>query len=128
YYAAGYWGTNPRDAWPRTYELATKALAIDPEAGEARIVLAQHAASVRFAWDDALRECELAAAQEPGNPVVHGQRAYVLIMCGRSEDAVAAARLAYELDPLAPTLQLEGFVHWVGRRFDEANALLESIE
>jgi TolB-like protein/Tfp pilus assembly protein PilF len=128
FWAQGYWGTRPRDAWPRARELAERALALDADSGEAHMVLAAHAATYRFDWPEALEHCARAIELEPGNGAVHAHHAYLLAMCGRTDDALAAARRAHEIDPLSPTVRYEPTVLWLARRFTESLTAYEALD
>jgi TolB-like protein/Tfp pilus assembly protein PilF len=127
-WAQGYWGASPRDAWARASDLAQRALALDPECGEAHLTLAVHAATFRFAWSDALRLGERAIEIEPSNATVRANVAYIQSMCGMTAEAIASARRAHELDPLSPSVRFEPFVLLLARRFGEALAGYEELE
>jgi TolB-like protein len=75
-------------------------------------------------FDDSLGEFEVALRLNPNFSLAQGYHGLTLAYCGRSEEAVAAARRALRLsprDPLAAVYDgIAAYAHYVGRNYDEA--------
>jgi TolB-like protein/DNA-binding winged helix-turn-helix (wHTH) protein/Flp pilus assembly protein TadD len=81
-------------------EAVERALALNPNLAEAHSQLARLKRNVDFDWagaDDSIRQ---AIALEPGNPEYLDHAAFAAVEFGRSDDALALAQRALELDPL----------------------------
>jgi tetratricopeptide (TPR) repeat protein len=90
-----------RPAIPVDQHIAA-ARALDPELPEADV--AEYLIAPISAFDERLRLIERASARHPDNPDLLAIRAEFLLTVGRLNEAVDAARQAYELDPLTPGL------------------------
>jgi tetratricopeptide (TPR) repeat protein len=81
------------DAWNR-------ALAIDPQDAEARVLRAAFdVCYIRGAFDDAIREVSLVIERDPLSALARTQLAVILAFAQRFDEAVAEARRAREIDP-----------------------------
>jgi DNA-binding winged helix-turn-helix (wHTH) protein/TolB-like protein/tetratricopeptide (TPR) repeat protein len=91
----------PNEAFPQAKAAAEKALEIDANLAEARIVLG--AVEFWFDWDWTNAEAELkkAIAISPNNPDAHRFYAVLLTVLGRSDEALAEMETARQLDPLS---------------------------
>lgn len=121
----------PDDGYPRAASAAERALAIDPGLAEAHVNLATVLSQYEWDTDSAQVHFEHALESEPDSPhVLHRYSAHLRNL-GRLDEALAVARKAAELDPLAPLPRIaEGGIHYVAGRYDEAirvyRGLLES--
>ena len=75
---------------------------LDPDLPEAYV--AEFLTLPISAFDERLRLIERASARHPDNPDLLAIRAESLLAVGRSNEAIDAARRAFELDPLTPGL------------------------
>jgi DNA-binding winged helix-turn-helix (wHTH) protein/TolB-like protein/Tfp pilus assembly protein PilF len=91
----------PKDAFPKAKEAATKALEIDDTLAEAHTSLA----FVKFRWDrnrvEAEREFQLAIKHRPTYAPAHQWYSSYLVAFERFDEALAEAKRAQELEPLS---------------------------
>ena len=89
----------PRDAFPRARKAAEKALALDPELGEAHAPLAYTA--LHYDWDWAKSEAEFRRAIQlsPNYGAAHHWYSHLLTALGRREESLAESRAYLELEP-----------------------------
>jgi TolB-like protein/Tfp pilus assembly protein PilF len=119
--APGWEVDRPLDLLVKAKAAAERALAIDPRLPEARAVLAM--IRFNFDWDlaGAEREIQEALRLNPSFAQAHQYYSSLLTTQGRPDEAIAAARRAVELDPLAPTATTSlGVRYYYGQRCDEA--------
>ena len=81
-------------------EAIERALALDPNLAEAYSQMGRLKKYVDFDWAGADESIRRAIALEPGNPEYLDQAASSALIFGRSDEALALARRAVELDPL----------------------------
>jgi TolB-like protein len=97
-----------REGFPRAETAARQALALDPRLPEAHLTLAL--CRLFYDWNATEAEAGLKRAIElnPSFPAAHAFYAFCLQAQGRGDDAVAEARQARSLDPVAllPNLSL----------------------
>ena len=115
--------SQPKDAFPKAKEAATKALTIDGTLAEARTSLAfiKH----RWDWgrDEAEREFQLAIKYKPGYAPAHQWYSSYLVAMGRFDEAIDQARRAQELEPLSFIGNSHlGWILYLAGRNDEAIA------
>jgi TolB-like protein/tRNA A-37 threonylcarbamoyl transferase component Bud32/Flp pilus assembly protein TadD len=89
----------PREAFPRARKAAEKALALDPELGEAHAPLAYTA--LHYDWDWAKSESEFRRAIQlsPNYGPAHHWYSHLLTALGRREESLAESRTYLELEP-----------------------------
>jgi Flp pilus assembly protein TadD len=109
----------PAESRPKTFAAARKALELDPELAEARVLLAD-ALQKDWHWAEAEAEYKRAIELSPSDAVAHAGLASWLLCQGRTEEARASARRAQELDPLAFYGIQVGWILFSARRYDEA--------
>jgi TolB-like protein/DNA-binding winged helix-turn-helix (wHTH) protein len=83
-------------------EAIERALALNPNLAAAHSQMGRIRKFVDFDWAGADASIQRAMALEPGNPEYLDQAAYSAAMFRRSDEALALARRAVELDPLNP--------------------------
>jgi DNA-binding winged helix-turn-helix (wHTH) protein/TolB-like protein len=110
------------------YALADKALATADRLAHSRSVSAGtrgYIAFMRKKWIDAEVAFRTAIAVDPNNPDVRQMYSQLLGAVGRLDAALAQARLARELDPLAPVIADRiGVLHlWLGQDMEAASDL-----
>jgi TolB-like protein/tetratricopeptide (TPR) repeat protein len=98
--AAEYYLESPRAALAAAADAARRAIAADPTNCEAQVVTADVARLMAFDWRAAKAGYRAAMAANPSSELAHRGYAYVLAVHGRHDDAMRAAELARELDPL----------------------------
>lgn len=104
YFYRGYgFGTMaPRDAMPKAREAAQKALALDPDLGEAYTSLAVVLYFFDWRFGEAEEAIERSIALSPNYPFAHHVKAaFLWTRYQRGDEAMAEARRALELDPLS---------------------------
>ena len=117
--------------WPDSLALAEqsakRALALDPQSGEAHAALA-NVLRDRLEFAAAESEYRKALALSPGSSEIHNQFAQLLNAVGASEATLQQERLAVSLDPLAPNPRyMLGFELVNERHFPEAAIQFEKI-
>jgi TolB-like protein/tetratricopeptide (TPR) repeat protein len=122
-----YGAGSPQDYYPRAKAAAEKAVELDNTLGEAHTSLA----NVFFRYlelDNSAREFERSIELNPNYATAHQWYGRLtLLATGQFDRAVAEAKRAVELDPISPIGRTDvATVYQVGRRYDEAIALLRS--
>jgi TolB-like protein/DNA-binding winged helix-turn-helix (wHTH) protein/tetratricopeptide (TPR) repeat protein len=119
--APGWEVDRPAMLLARAQAAAERALALDSHSPQARAVLAM--IKFNFEWDlaGAEREIREALRLNPSFAQAHQYHSGILMCLGRMDDAIAAARRAVELDPLAPTATTSlGVRHYYAGHVEDA--------
>jgi len=95
-------GMLPGDAKPKARQAAQRALKLDPRLAEAHAVLGNVAMSYDWDLPTAERELKTAIDLNPSDPTAHQWYSYVLILQGRTEEALAESSHMLELEPATP--------------------------
>ena len=111
----------PKEAFPKAKEAATKALSIDDTLAEAHTSLA----FIKHRWDwgraDAEREFQLAIRYKPTYAPAHQWYSSYLVAMGRFDEAIAEAKRAEELEPLSFISNSHlGWILYLAGRYDQA--------
>jgi len=114
-----FFGVPPGDTRPKVIDATRKALELDPQLAEARVLLA-NALQRDWHWSEAETEYRQAIELSPSDAGAHAGLAFWLMCQGRSEDALAWARRAQELDPLTLNNSEVSGILFYSRRYDEA--------
>jgi len=114
-----FYGEPPGETRTKTVVAARKALELDPELAEARVLLA-NALQKDWHWAEAQAEYLRAIELSPSNAAAHAGLADWLLCQGRIEEALASARRAQELDPRAFNGIQVGWIFFQARRYDES--------
>jgi len=110
----------PPEAWQRAKRSATRAVAADPEMGEAHASLGFVRLHYDRDWDSAERELRKAIQLKPGNQVAHRWYAYSLSAMGRHDEAFAEIERAREISPQSPVMATAlANVLFLAGRFDD---------
>ena len=105
---------------PMAQDAATKALAIDNSLSDAHAAMAVIALR-DWDWKKAEEEEKKAFASNPGHQIAHMSYSNILRYQGRTEESIAEARRAVELDPLnALTNEVLADAYVSARRYDLA--------
>ncbi len=125
-----YSGVTPAEGAPRARDAALRALSLDPGIADAHVVLAN--VSLWYDWDhrEALNQLDRAIALKPSDSLALSCYAYYFASLGRSDEAIARARRAIEIDPLSLWVQSNLAVTlYLSQRYREAidrcHAILE---
>jgi TolB-like protein/Tfp pilus assembly protein PilF len=121
-----FFGASPLETRPKVFAAARKALELDPELVEARVLLAD-ALQKDWQWAKAEAEYKQAIALGPSDAGAHAGFANWFLCQGRTQDALSWARRAQELDPLALHGRLIGDILFQARRYDEAIREMRSV-
>jgi DNA-binding winged helix-turn-helix (wHTH) protein/TolB-like protein/Tfp pilus assembly protein PilF len=111
----------PKDAFPKAKEAATRALEIDETVAEAHTSLA----FTKFRWDrdrvEAEREFQLAIKYKPTYAPAHQWYSSYLVALERFDEAIAEAKRTQELEPLSFIASSHlGWIYYLAGRNDEA--------
>jgi Tfp pilus assembly protein PilF len=130
YSALGIFGfERPHDVFPKARAAAARALALDPNLGEAHAALAHELFTYEWNWKASEESFKTAIALGPKHPMMRLYYAAFLWGRGRGEEALSQLRVMRELDPLSPTGLMSGRVYVSMRRPDEAiRDLNETLE
>jgi DNA-binding winged helix-turn-helix (wHTH) protein/TolB-like protein len=113
--------SQPREAFPKAKEAATKALSIDGALAEARTSLAFIEHRWDWAREEAERDFQLAIKSKPGYAPAHQWYSSYLVAMGRFDEAIAEAKRAEELEPLSFISNSHlGWILYLAGRYDEA--------
>jgi TolB-like protein/DNA-binding winged helix-turn-helix (wHTH) protein/tetratricopeptide (TPR) repeat protein len=121
-----FFGASPLETRPKVLFAARKALELDPELVEARILLA-NALQKDWHWAEAEAEYRRAIELSPSDAGANAGLADWLLCQGRTAEALASARRAQELDPLAFDNTQVGWILFQARRYDEAILQLQGV-
>lgn len=128
--ASAHFGTRPHIAFPRGLASARRALELDPELGDAHVVLAD--VLFHYEWDWAGAEREFLRGQVLGSAfsTTHWWYAGLLSALGRHEEAITEVEIARSLDPLSPLGHaFAGQVYAYAGRYEEGEtALARALE
>lgn len=113
---------DPAEAIPRARAAAEKALALDPESGEAHVSLAFLKAQFDWHWAEAETLYRRAIALNPGySRAHHWYGSDFLAVLGRFEEAVSEVETARHLDPLSQMINEScGYVQMLRRDYTSA--------
>lgn len=118
----------PRQAYPRSKEMARRALALDEQSSAAHTALAYSYHYYDWNWSDAEREYQRALALNPSDAQAHQWLGAHYAELGRTDDALAEMRRAEQVDPRSQIIQAAiGWINYLGRRFDAAIAQLQQV-
>ena len=116
-----YLGVSPEVAYSRARAAALKAVELDDSLAEAHTSLAAVMTDYDWDWSGADREYRRAIELNPNYVTAHSWYAEQLSRMARHDEAVAEARLARELDPLALVGgMIVAWILYFARRYDEA--------
>ncbi len=111
----------PKDAFPKAKEAATKALEIDESLAEAHTSLA----FIKFRWDwdrvEAEREFQQAIRHQPSYQPAHQWYSSYLVALERFDEAIAEAKRTQELEPFSLISSSHlGWIFYLAGKNDEA--------
>jgi len=120
----------PREAWPLIKQTVQKALEIDPDLASAHVTLGDTNLLMDWNWPAAKAEYDRALAINPNLPQAHLGYVIYFATMGRHDEAIAHARQAFLIDPLAVetrtwTLWVNYFSGHLQETVEEAKRTLE---
>ena len=111
----------PSEIMPRAKAAAAQALEIDGAFAEAHVSLAYASFTYDFDWTAAERHFAQALAANPAYVMGHAYYPFYLSALGRSEESVAVAKRALDLDPASPAVShVLAAQLYLARQFDQA--------
>jgi pentatricopeptide repeat protein len=119
-------GARAEEVRPEVVTAAAKALQLDPDLAEGHALLAD-VYQKRWQWKEAEVEYKRALALNPNDPIARLDYANWLVCRGHTDEAIAWARSALELDPLGDSGAQIGWLLFQAHRFDEAERELRSV-
>jgi TolB-like protein/Tfp pilus assembly protein PilF len=119
-------GASPLEVRPKVLAAAGKALELDPELVEARILLAD-ALQKDWQWSKAEAEYKQAIELNPSDAIALSGFSGWLLCQGRTQEALEWARRGRELDPLGYEDVGIAWILFQARRYDEAIRELRSV-
>lgn len=119
-----------KEYFPQAKRAALRALEIDDQLAEARVILGWVAFWYDWNWTAAESEFKQAIELAPNNSDAHRAYAHLLSNLGRHTEALAEIKRARELDPLTLiTNLLEGqFLFYAGRETEAIARLQKTLE
>lgn len=120
----------PRDAYPRSKDVARRALSLDPSSAAAHTALAYAHHYYDWSWVDAQREYRRALQLNPNYAQAHQWLAAHYAELGRTDEALGEIERASRLDPRSLIINAAiGWINYLGRRYDRAiNHLRRTLE
>jgi serine/threonine protein kinase/tetratricopeptide (TPR) repeat protein len=118
---ANYETLPAREAMPKAKAAAMKALEIDDTLSEAHVSLGHESLVYDWDWPAAGKHFERAIALNPAYPTAHQWYSGYLVVVGRSDEGLAEAKRALELDFVSTVLNYDLALKLLwARRFDPA--------
>lgn len=122
YNALGYGSyVAPKDAFPKAFKAATKAIKLDSTLAEPHASLGFNKFYYQWDWEAAEQEFRTAIALNPNYELAYDWYGYYLTAMERFSEAEVILEKAAELDPLsAPIYNDMGFSFYYGHNYDSA--------
>jgi adenylate cyclase len=120
------WSEWPEQALKRAHDLAQAAVRLDPSSQLAHILLAIVSTYYQN-YELALEELDRATEANPNHAGNHAERGWVLLLGGRSRDAITALEEAVRFDPSPTpnTFSNLAMAYYLEGRYNDAIATLE---
>ena len=108
YFTMGDLSLPMNEAAPKAKENAVKALSLDDTLVTARVLLANIKFQYHWNFADADQDFQRVIAANPNDAEARHQYTYLLAMTGRPMEAVAQIQRAQQLDPVNPSIVVDG--------------------
>lgn len=106
---------------PEAYAALSKALALDPNLGEAHATMGFAQMFHQWGWQRAEESFRRAIELKPGYGTAHQWYATLLAITGRVDEAKQEMRRALEIDPMSANFLADlGQMHYFAREYEEA--------
>jgi Tfp pilus assembly protein PilF len=116
----------PKEAFPKAFEAASKALELDSTLAEAHATLGYYKFYYEWDWAEAEQEFRKALSLNPNHALVYDWYGYYLTAMKRYDEARVVFNKAISLDPLSAGLNTDlGFSFYYDNRLDEAESSLK---
>jgi TolB-like protein/DNA-binding winged helix-turn-helix (wHTH) protein/Flp pilus assembly protein TadD len=118
----------PHQAMTQAKAAAVKAVQLDDSSAEAHASMAHILHNYDWDFEGAEREFKRAIELNPNYAIAHHWYAHLLMQVGRTDESLAQARLAQELDPLSPFIN-NGLArqYYLSRQYDKAIAQCQVV-
>ena len=128
-YDQKWWSDSPAESGERAFELAKKAVALDPSDGYNHWVLGAMYFLVKQQPEEGAAEYERALTLNPNDADILAHWGWILAFLGRAEEGIEMAHKAMRLNPHYPDWYLWtlGISYYVARRYEEAVAPLSRM-
>lgn len=118
----------PREAFPRAKSATAQALAIDGSLSAAHVTLATISAFFDLDRETADREFERAIALNPDYAVAHQWYGAYLCLASDFERGISELRLAQQLEPVSPMVNVQlGVGMYLAKGYEEAAKVLQQV-
>jgi DNA-binding winged helix-turn-helix (wHTH) protein/TolB-like protein len=108
---------------PEGYPALNKALALDPNLGEAYATAGFAHIFHQWDWQKAEENLKRSIELKPGYGTAHQWYATLLAITGRVDEAKQEMRMALEIDPMSPNFLADlGQMYYFAREYDEAES------
>jgi serine/threonine protein kinase/Tfp pilus assembly protein PilF len=116
----------PAEAVEKATAAAQRALALDPQLGQAHIVLAGIKGEYEWDWEMAEREYRRGVELDPNYATGHQWYGEFLVEIGRIDEGLREIHLAQDLDPLSPIIYVpEAYTRFATGEFDAAEKQIQ---
>ena len=110
----------PAEVMPKANRAALRASELDDTLVDAHVNLGRIKMYWEWDWNGAKSEISLARELSPSDPDSVREDAFLHVISGRLQEAVALQERVVQLDPLAPRAREElGRIYWFARRYDD---------
>jgi len=118
----------PKQAMIQAKAAAVKAVGLDDSSSEAHASMGHILHNYDWDFAGAEREFKRAIELNPNYATAHHWYAHLLMQVGRTDESLAQARLATDLDPLSPFVN-QGLArqYYLSRQYDKAIALSQVV-
>lgn len=116
--------TSREEGFPRAQRNAERALSLDSTVADAHGILGRIAQDYQWDYGTADGHFRRAIELSPGSELAYRQRARLMAVLGRREEAIALARRSVELEPLSPNSHsyLGLMLYYAGRHAESIDA------
>ncbi len=123
------WSESPAVSADRAFEMAKKAVALDPSDSYNHWVLGAMHFWVKQQTEEGAAEYERALALNPNDAEILQHWGWILAFLGRAEEGIEIAHKAMRLNPHYPDwyIYFLGISYYVARRYEEAIATLKKV-
>ncbi|MCH8144454.1 MAG: hypothetical protein IIA55_07035 [Gemmatimonadetes bacterium] len=124
------WSESPTESGELAFEIAKKAVALDPSDSETRWALGFIYFWLRQQYAEGVAEYERAMALNPNHADIRANWGEILAFLGRAEEGIEVIQKAMRLNPRYPEWYLWGLGngYYMARRYEEAIAAFQRFQ